>query len=614
MINKILEFIIDNSPIRGGFKGNFVTLNLLFLGCVIFGFFLGYLFRKKNRYLSSLSNILLIVIIFAFWCYMGYKIIFYYKIFAIIYVISIFYIGNFMSFLIFSKNLKKNKNNFILKKLSRKSEFLFVVLIMWIVLINLHFLRGNLNLVQGADTWFHLSGFNKIDGILEFRNPAFKEGFNQYGPLSYLFVYILSVVTGISRNPIFNISAIFVNCFYVTVSYIFYKKITKNTYASIISCIYIFYFAAEFGPREFGLPLQVMAILCFLNYIEKDKKKYLGLFSIFFIALIFIHYELTIHLLVILIFYFLLKFLSKITRMKNGYHFVLGRLNKINLNLSASLIVILSLTILIFLLNLNREAVTIVPEIPLKLSNILSILSILLLPYVFVYTDLNKKSKLFLLSILLLSSNTLFYYLGLFKFHHVVFSTIAFNLITLPFSTLLVIEKTKAKKYELLMFISLLIITPLLFNYSYYGWYTPDSNILLEKRFNDVSDLLKEENIEDKVILIHPKDHLNRFLIVKHNCYIYSTNVLESGFKPLTAIGKKLEDYGFVDAVTRNKIANEFITNGDTEKLLSYKYKVDYILITKETFNSFNVRNKEFILNNYATRKNDKYILIKISE
>ncbi len=495
---------------------------------------------------------------------------------------------------------------------SPKSKILTINTLLILILILFTFVHfslaffSNESIVYGADTWYHISVSEKYfseksitgEGIIE-------NSTNHYGPIYYIMNSITATV--FSQNITTSINIIFFFFMFLVglFFYLFTKKITNLETALVSSIFYMVMIYGSSEPVPNSLGRLLLIIICFF-FILENKSSNFFLFLVYN-TLIITHYEMAAYPILFFLSYYILK---KLVNKKKIPSIIQKKIKSFSSRtkkemLSANSFFIFLVFLGIFYLSFyfqifnlenpnptNWQLPSFVEEIPLNITYFFIIPLALLFPYA-MYSYLLKskkteKQKLFLLSILILMSNSVFYYLNLFSFHHKYFSDFSFMIVVIPISTywiLSLLSSCEKKKKIFLLILSLILLCVIgNLKYERQNSYTSDINNYRDKLLREFNFTPSEE--ENKTtIVINPCDYLNRYIITSENYYIYSANYAQNKKcqrNIITNFNSKLEKYNFVNIDTRNELAYEFYETFSQESFENLeKYPFDYIVISK---------------------------------
>jgi len=515
---------------------------------------------------------------------------------------------------------------------------------------------NNSEFIVGPDTYYHAAVSQQILEKRVIDNPFFYEAYNPYPPLSYYLTTILSLFFGLPIDRIWMLIPVLMSPIFLLLSFTSISKIFNSTKVASVSVIFIavWYHVLFAGgtPRSIAWIFFAMFLLEFYRYICTSTKKSKYVLILLILVSLLTHFEIILMELIVLIAYYSFSFINRYMP-KNMLKCNLNACEKImcdgysdkifsvccNENLMRLNLFLISIIFISFYQKLVTHYtdpsqwtfIHTYSEIPLSVfgaSGAISILMFIFFPFAILLFLINGKIcniKIFILAILFLFSNSVFYYLpsssALYSLHHRYFSEASYIFGVIPLSVLFLLEiKQMFEKNSKIFIIGFTII---LLSFSVYPQliytteYSQNTNRFVGN-YMGIINYVHDNTEENSVILCYPSDFINRFLPYYGERYIFSGNYRPNDRSTVNVISvggaTKVRLFNF-NLDDRNELAFMFYDNITISNLknITDHYKVDYFLLTT---NQYNESSLNALMNDGFVKKigrHDGYELYKVN-
>nr|MBA4405533.1 hypothetical protein [Nanoarchaeum sp.] len=609
MLENLVEVLSYSLPFRDHYFPNFYTV-LVYLIPILFG---GFVYKMSEK--EKLENILISsTIISTIFIILGFiqkeiflsLVLFYYFFLFIL----IAYTTGFLIYLVSKSKIKieTKKEDLPEIKIETKKGFFIATIILIILFSSINLIYVKLSDYPiGADVYFNAAISMNSFGEYNDAHPYFKESnIFPYRPEAYSIFKLVNITLGSNLNDVWRFfPSIGIFIFLISLFAVIRKNFgDKVGFYSIlfIGPLNQFMFN-DSSPRLIAYILFVVIIGLIFNY--KRRLDLVPILALSF-ALFFYHLEIFVQLILVLIFYFLLQ---KIKVSKEAYY-----INKTKLSKICLIVALLAILIITKLMKFNQSgSLMVYNEIVFSIIYPVGIISFVV--GIFFITSitqkefLTKKDKI-ILSIILLSLNSVLYFSYLWGFHHRYFTETAYIGMSI-FAAQYLSTSTSSmnKKLKLFFVISIILITMLSIipRLDYSISYSKNINGVLNNKQEVLNELSKISNESDgQVILANPQDYINRYIPFYTNFFVF-TGLTNENISILTFCG----NFGLMNETCRERerLGYEFFESPTKETIqkIREKYDIDYIISLKE-YNTTIIDNATFEM----VYENEKYVIYKI--
>ncbi len=406
------------------------------------------------------------------------------------------------------------------KKVNSRLEYYLLLIPFLLLLLNLIPSIFSPYLVW-SDVYFH----SNITKEFSFDNPFFYESKKiLYPKLWYNIIFLISNLLEISHIQIWIYMNSIFSFLIFTFLILIMRKIRINLYWKILALFFIFplwqFLFTDPSIRIVGYFFLLVQVYLLLN--NKNL-----LWILFSPIIFFVHYEIWVHSILMLLFYYSINkfvnfkndFISKEIEKQDSF-------NKFN-NKILSLVLLSSIIIfwIFFKYKSDLTNFSFRNDIPLSFGTpvwIISFISLLWFIIYFIRNEINK-SHYILIWISLLFTDVFFFYSYLWDFYHRYFFETAYIWISILAWVIYwdILVKSNYKKLYMVIIVLFLIIS-VFPRFKWINWYSIGINNFVSWNINTFK--LVKDNLNKKVLLIHPDNYLNRYIPLFTDNYVYWGN------------------------------------------------------------------------------------------
>jgi hypothetical protein len=605
----IIKLLENNLPYRESYNPSIVGVLYTYVFPFIFGILIsGALTSFKTRRLIFFINLALIFSIlnflpylfenklFANYWFYNHVLLYYLILYPFIFILGSapFYLNKYI------EEEKRTTQTIGLKSLDVIFAFSLGILIFLLNLIP----AIQSKFLVGADIYYHAAISKELIHNPDItRNPFFLEDNNYYYSIVYYLVAMFSYINGLSIQNIWFLYIPFASCIFIIFFYLFAKRYTNSTISAFIATLFIFplnqILWVDPSVRILSYTFFAIALFYFQSFLITARKVYLLISSLFVILIAFSHTEIALHMILILLFFIVLKKLSFLKKMATKFFISISFVNesKTKSGLESYNVFLVLITIFLIILiskykfllsNYPIDKILIFNEIPLSVFHPIGAISILV--FLFAPASIYKRFRrfsnqdIFLTSIALLFTSVIFYFTHIWVLYHRYFAETAYIALSILAADIINIELMRVNRYQRLLGIFLIfgfLFLSLIPKYNFIKTYSASTNLVLSERIKDIN-FVKKNTVENSVIILDPDNQINRYLPFYGERYIFSGSSLinkEHQWQVLSFCNGPFSE----SCNKRLALADELFSNPSTEavKKIKQQYKVDYLLVNK---------------------------------